>query len=355
LPAHSPAGFFYSNWRLTDTLFIKYTIHMKHLHKILDTPALVAAMVVDLALVTICLVVAAPGTIEKIGMALLAVVVVLFSVRGWVIGNRIGKALWLCAAIGSFFLDLSFALVATDVQATATVDTELVRLTNDVQEADAALADLRQQYKAAGTRATMDQLQDQITVAESKADKYRSDRQKRLDRFESGGSKEITSAAISTAIYDALTSGKPGRISWLIVFALFFAVLQLTMITAATSSFQNRNDESLKKAGDDVINALSKVADFSSKVVQPPKRLTAPDDISRFVSITWTYLRNNRGNAAVTRDSFQKYTDKSPKKYPMEMWDKLMAQAVLIGLIKQGRIMEPNQSVAIKKLQEAME
>lgn len=317
---------------------------MKHLHKILDTPALVAAMVVDFALVGISLFVIAPGTIEKIGMVLLSLVVVLFSVRGWVIGKPLGKALWVSFALASFFIDLSFALVATDVQATATVDTELIRLTDDVKQADAAIADLQQQYKAAGTRATMDQLQEQITVAQAKADKYRSDRAKRLDRFESGGSKEITSTALSTAIWDAMASGKPGRITFLILFGLIFLGLQLTMITAATSSFQHAAEAQ---------PTLPPVQEAKPQA-GPPKRLTAPDDISRFVSITWTYLRNNRGNAAVTRDSFQKYTDKSPKKYPMEMWDKLMSQAVLIGLIKQGRIMEPNQSVAIKKLQEAM-
>jgi len=39
------------------------------LHRLLDTPALVIAMAVDLALVGISLIIIATGTIEKIGMA----------------------------------------------------------------------------------------------------------------------------------------------------------------------------------------------------------------------------------------------------------------------------------------------
>ncbi len=208
-----------------------------HLSRLLDAPALAIAMLVDAALVGISLFIVAPGPIEKIGMVLLALVIVLFSVRGWVIGGKMGRGLWVCFALASFFLDLSFALVSTDVQSLNVQDSELSRLTAKVDEAEAQTASLQAQYDAAGTRATMDQLDEQIKTAEAKADKYRQSRQERLSRVESGQSKVITSAALSTAIYDAASSGQPGRITWLIVFALVFAGLQLTMITAATATF----------------------------------------------------------------------------------------------------------------------
>lgn len=301
------------------------------LHKLLDTPALAAAMLVDFALVGISLFVIAPGPIEKAGMVLLALVVVLFSVRGWVIGNRLGKALWVCFALASFFIDLSFALVATDVQAQATVDQELVRLTEKVDEAEKSVVDLQGQYDRAGTRATMDQLQAQIDTAEAKAAKYRQDRESRLNRFESGGSKEITSSALSTAIPDAIASGKPGRITFLVLFSLIFAGLQLTMITAASASFAVQSD-----------------------IIKPDtvvhKQRAANNDVARFVKVTWTYLRNGRSDAVVNRTSFEKLMKKSPNPVSMETWDSLMTKAVSLGLIKNGRIVEKNEGVAIQKL-----
>jgi hypothetical protein len=295
-----------------------------HLTKLLDAPALAIAMLVDAALVGISLFIVAPGPLEKIGMVLLAVVVVLFSVRGWVIGGKVGRGLWICFALASFFLDLSFALVSTDVQAVAVHDAELDRLTAKVDA-------LQAQYDAAGTRATMDQLDEQIKAAEAKAEKYRQARQDRLGRVESGQSKEITSAALSTAIYDAASSGNPGRITWLIVFALIFAGLQLTMITAATSAFAKKPDEQLQKKPEVAIS----------------RKRFAVDDISRWVSVEWTYLRNGRGTAPVTRASFERV---AKGRFDMALWDQLMARAIDAGLIVNGKIVEPDQRKAVEVL-----
>jgi len=211
----------------------------KSLH-IFDRPALAIAVIVDLMLVGISLFVIAPGPIEKVGMSMLSIVVVLFAVRGWVIGGKLGKALWICFAAACFFIDLSFALVATDLQGEKVVDTELVRLTEKVDKAELEVSDLQRQFDEANNRSTLDQLNEQKKAAESKAETYRIERQNRLSRFESGGTKEITSTALSTAIFDAATSGKPGRVTFLVLFGLIFAGLQLTMITAATSSFRRK-------------------------------------------------------------------------------------------------------------------
>jgi len=305
------------------------------LHRLLDTPALVIAMAVDLALVGISLIIIATGTIEKIGMALLALVVVLFAVRAWVKGGTMGKVLWAFFALSAFFLDLSFVLVVTDVQSTSTVDAELERLTAKVDGAEKAVADLQAQYDAAGTRATMDQLDEQIKTAESKAETYRQTRQERLGRVEAGETKPITSAALSTAIWDAGTSGKPGRVTFMILFAMIFAGLQLTMITAATSSFTS-------KPVVDVKNDANHTA---------PRRRFAVDDISRWVSTEWTYLRNGRGTAPVTRSSFEKV---AKGRFDMALWDQLMALAVERGLIVDGKIVETDQRKAVEILSRAL-
>ena len=299
-----------------------------HLSKLLDAPALGIAMLVDFALVGISLFIVAPGPLEKAGMVLLSLVVVLFSVRGWVIGKRMGKGLWVCFALASFFLDLSFALVSTDVQAVAVSDSELERLTDKVDQAEKQVLDLQAQYDAAGTRATMDQLQSQIDTAEAKAEKYRQERYERLGRFESGGSKEITSAALSTAIWDAASSGKPGRITWLIVFALIFAGLQLTMITAATATF-------------------SKTETVATPPQEPRKRF-AVDDTTRWVSAVWTYVRNGRSkNAPVPRGPFEKA---SKGRFDMALYDKLWKKAVETGVIVDGKIVEFDQKKVVEKL-----
>jgi hypothetical protein len=204
-------------------------------------------------------------------------------------------------------------------------------LTAKVDAAEIQVAALQAQYDAAGTRATMDQLDEQIKAAEAKAEKYRQARQDRLGRVESGQSKEITSAALSTAIYDAASSGNPGRITWLIVFALIFAGLQLTMITAATSAFAKKPDEQLQKKPEVAIS----------------RKRFAVDDISRWVSVEWTYLRNGRGTAPVTRASFERV---AKGRFDMALWDQLMARAIDAGLIVNGKIVEPDQRKAVEVL-----
>jgi hypothetical protein len=304
------------------------------LHRLLDTPALVIAMAVDLALVGISLIVIATGVIERIGMALLALVVVLFAVRAWVKGGRMGKILWACFALSAFFLDLSFVLVVTDVQSTATVDKELERLTARQDAAEAQVAALQQQYDAAVSRATMDQLADQIKIAEQKGEAYRRDRQERLGRVEAGETKPITSAALSTAIFDAASSGRPGRITFLVLFALIFAGLQLTMITAAGASF------------------AEKIEHPEPVDTQPVahRRRFATDDVSRWVSVTWNYVRNGRSaDAPVSRASFEKI---AKGRFSMQLWDDLMARAVDLGLIVGGKIIEKDTRTACEKLQE---
>jgi hypothetical protein len=182
-------------------------------------------------------------------MGALSLVVVLFGVRAWIKGN---KVLWAMFAFVAFFFDLSFVLVSTDVQSQTTgPDTELVRLTTKQDEADKDLRDLRRQFDEAQKQETMDKLQEQILISESKANIAKRDRDERMQATEHA-KPPITADALFSAIPDAI---KPKRWIPLVVFGILFSGLQLTIISAATDAptVRRRRDDPVE-INDDVEN-----------------------------------------------------------------------------------------------------
>jgi hypothetical protein len=314
------------------------------LNVLLDSAALIIAVLVDLTLNVICMVTIAPGPLEKIGFAAIAFVVVLFAIRSWILGN---KWLWVMFVLVSAFFDLSFTLIATDVQTTAQAvvvtvetDSELVRLTEKSDAARAALKDLREQYRLAMRRDTLRELDDQIKAADVVAAQAEAARVSRIARIESGElnaqAREQRSSISATMIFGAIPEAvSKGRWVPIIVFALIFSGLQLVMITAADS-----------------------VRGKSARRPGRPRgiaRETAPDHLREYVDTwvhtSWIGRRNGRTTKVLDRDSFNQFMRNQGKTFPGRRYREIAAAALASGVIDgMGEIVERDEGQAQKKI-----
>lgn len=317
---------------------------------LLDAPALLVAMIVDMALVGLALWIIGPGLLEKIALCMLGAVAVLFAVRAWLKGGALGYALWAMFAAVAFFLDLSFALAATD-PALVPKAPDNSKLDLALTGADARVSTLQADYRAAMNRATMDQLDGQIKAAQAVADGYRADL-RAASNPQSGSLDRVTSASLSVAIYAAGMSGDPGRVSFLVLFILLFAGLQLTMVAAATET-KKKSIEALP------VQEPSKPAQAPPRPEQsnPPQAPAVPehkprpqayDAIDRWVRVTWVNYRNGRGTSAIGKERFDKITEKNP--FPDGLWEAITRKAEAVGVIVGNVIQEPDETKAAEKI-----
>jgi hypothetical protein len=315
------------------------------LNALLDSAALTIALVVDLILNVICMIIIAPGPLEAIGFAAIACVVVLFAVRSWVIGN---KVLWAVFALVSVFFDLSFTLIATDVQTSsqsvivsADTDSELQYLSKKAETAGADLRGLRDQYRMAMKRETMDQLDKQIKEAERVFAETEAARSSRLQFIESGGLREqtvrqratITAAMIFGAI---LASAQKGRVIPLVIFLMIFSGLQLVMVTAADAV---RGKIGRRKAG-----RLS-----VRKPREPDDRIRALVDI--WVHTSWIGRRTSGATSIIDHDSFMTFIRNQGHTFPARQYSEITAAARTAGVIDgMGVILERDEGKAAERI-----
>jgi len=204
---------------------------------IIDGGSLIFAVAVDLVLNGIGFWVIGPDPVMKIGMVCVSVIVVLFSVRAWVKQNIV---LWAMFAFVASFMDASFILVATDVQdKNNSTDTELISLTSAENRAQAYLDNLRelQLQKGEGYRT---QIQDALSALDS----ARSQRLQYIAKPIKATEVVMTSSKVFTAIPDAANSGKWDRWIALILCALIFPGLQLTIISATGVKYERVRNRS---------------------------------------------------------------------------------------------------------------
>lgn len=203
-----------------------------------DTGALAVGVGISMILNIVVFFVISPDWITAIGMVVLAPVIVLFSVRGWILGGWIGKTLWVMFVLVEVFSGISFALASTDLQAkTRATDTELSRLTAKVEHDQTALDDLQKKYNAIGEgyRGELTVRQSAITDARKALDASETSRREylALKGKESKGHVALTSDKVFSAIPDAILGGR-----WIqtVFFSLIFCGLALTIVSAATST-----------------------------------------------------------------------------------------------------------------------
>lgn len=192
----------------------------------IDVPALLLVLVIELVLNVVVFMTIAPDTITKIGMIGLAVLVVLFGLRGWIKGGWAGKGLWALFALVVLFSDISFALYATDVQSATAEDTELARLTDEATKAGAYLEALQSRQLEKG-QGYAQQILD-AREALGKANEARSSYVSRShEKFVA-----LTADGLFQAIPDAV---KRGRWIELCFFTLIFLGSALTIVSSASS------------------------------------------------------------------------------------------------------------------------
>jgi energy-coupling factor transporter transmembrane protein EcfT len=265
------------------------------IQKLLDGYALIAAMIADIGILLVCFIVVSPGPVEAVGMSILSLVVVLFAVRAWIKGGFLGKSVWAMFALVAFFFDLSFVLVSTDMQTqtaqSKTVDSELIRLEAVSKRALDSLDKAQLRYDDAlnrgNSKSTLDAIKSTLDAAQGNFDNAEKLYQSRLVKSESGLTqsehRQLSADSLSTAIYDAATSGKPGRITFLILFGLLFLGLQLTMVTAANST----KATPAKTIPEPVTDSTKRMQNFVSKCWYNVNRKNGNGNILQFGSLNY--------------------------------------------------------------------
>jgi len=208
-----------------------------------DSGALAVGVGISMILNVVVFFVISPDWITAIGMVVLAPTVVLFSVRGWILGGWIGKTLWAMFVIVEVFSGISFALASTDLQAkTEGIDTELTRLTAKVEHDQNALDDLQAKYNAIGEgfRGELTVRQSAIADARKALDGSELARREYLASKGKEGKEgvSLTSDKVFSAIPDAVTSGRWIQLAF---FTLIFSGLALTVISSASSMIVRRD------------------------------------------------------------------------------------------------------------------
>lgn len=207
----------------------------KIMNALVDSGSLWFAVIIDLILNGIGFYIIGPEPIMKVGMVCVSVIVVLFSVRAWI---KRDKLLWAMFALVASFMDISFILLATDVQtANSSSDTELIRLTDLANKSEVYLESLQSMQLEKGQGYAQ-----QIKDAVSSRDKASSDLQNyRLAPKTEKQAVQMTASKVFTAIPDAVMSGKWDR--WIAsgLMLLVFTGLQLTIISSTGVKWNGKN------------------------------------------------------------------------------------------------------------------
>jgi len=208
---------------------------------LLDTGALIIALVVDILMNIVVFYTIAFDTATRIGMVSLAFVVVLFSVRAWIKGGWQGRALWAMFALIASFSDVSLALATTQSQAThivydATKDKDLLSLQDQAKKDSDFLDGLRtkQLTEGSGFKSQIDAATIQYNTSSGAVKSYK-------PKPDSVAEEYISSSKVFTAIPDALLSGKTDREIALFLFTLLFVALQLTIVSSASNALKKED------------------------------------------------------------------------------------------------------------------
>jgi hypothetical protein len=320
------------------------------LNVLLDTVALIIAVCVDLILNVICMLILAPGPLEAVGFVAISFVVVLFAIRSWLKGN---KLLWAMFALVCFFFDLSFTLISTDVQTksqsvtiTAETDSEYQYLQAKAKDAQAALIDLRSQYRAAYRRETMDELDAMIQDAQRVAmatDQARTTRRQMIESGELNAQATRQRATITAEmIFGAIPSAVvKARYIPLAVFALIFAGLQLVMVTAASSGINKTGKRQY----------IKRIEKKAPDPLTPEERLAWKPWVDTWVFISWYGKRAGRSTKIVDRETFGQFIKNKGTTFSDRRYRIILEAAQAGGVVAQdGEILIADEGEAWEKI-----
>jgi hypothetical protein len=284
------------------------------LERRIDEVGLLVALIVDIILNVVCFSILAPDPWTSLAFISVGIMTVLFVFRSW---SRRHIVAWVIFVIVVFFFDLSFTLEATKTQSTRGDDTELTRLTAKVDESSVQVLALQAQYDRAVQRATMDQLDEQIKIAQTKVDKYEQDRKARIAAISEGHIERprLTADAIFSAIPQSIIDG---RLIQLFIFSMIFAGLQLIIATSI---------EVNARAVAVIVEAPASVA------LEPDPPEVSEGHIAAFVKYSWYKIRGKTDATILTEDVFLRLMKAQNKTYSEDVYRYLRARAIALGII----------------------
>jgi len=208
----------------------------KALDFMLDGGALIIALVVDIVMNVIGWGIIAYDAWTRVAFISMGMVIVLFAIRAWIKGGVIGKTLWLGFALIATFLDISVSVASSHQQSLVTVyeaskDEVLNKLKADAQK-DADYVEALRSAQIQKGQGYATQINNAVSQANLSSQSVR-DYHPTIVADQRDG---LSSSAIFTAIPDAILSKQADRIIGLTLYSLSFIMLQLVIVTSATTS-----------------------------------------------------------------------------------------------------------------------
>jgi hypothetical protein len=258
----------------------------------------------------------APDNLSKIGFIGISIMIVLFIAISYAENN---KVLWIFCVSVVFFFDLSYILISTKTQTeniTVQNDTELSRINTEITNYETSLNDLRDQYKQAHTRETMDQLNDQINKTDQK---IQTDKQQRDQRYSEVESGKIVKNPINTdKIFGAIPeSFKDGRYLQAIVFAMICGIIQAMIVFSLHKTADQKKELEKVKEENEKPKIVRKQRSYQKK------------HIDLWVQLNWT----NGNSHILTQQEFVNTKEALKIRFSRRWYDELKNIAIQQGLI----------------------
>jgi hypothetical protein len=211
---------------------------------LLDGGSLIVALIVDIVMNVVGFSILAFDNWSRVGFIASAFVVVLFALRAWIKGKWHGKALWAMFALIAAFLDISLSVASSHQQSMVVVydaskDDVLNALKGTAKKDLEYVEKLRslQLEKGEGYKSQIETALAQSNASTNAVTNFRP------SEYELARAGYLHSSDIFTAIPTAITSREMNRIIGLLFFSIFFAALQLTIVTSATNSLKKIKGE----------------------------------------------------------------------------------------------------------------
>ncbi len=322
---------------------------------ILDSTALIVALAVSILMLLVTFTGIAPDLPTRIGMGSISIVVGFFGVRGWL--SKTGLGLVLCILFGTVevFSHTSFALISTNLQATAAKvaevkiedDPEYKRLTERATKLQTTADALASKVAnlSEGFRSEVDIRQGGVESANKAATEasdavgayLRTARQTSSQGVSAEAHVRIDADLFFTAIPDALTSGKPAR--WIAFFfsVIIFAGVQITVLIAADGMMtmmdkkrREKEEEDLEKEAEkeqEVRASRPKVGRKPGVVRTIPKKVT-----EAWVDALWHDYRDGTSDKIIDRGLTLKFLIEKKIPITKRYDDKLFDLAIKLKL-----------------------
>lgn len=287
------------------------------INHIIELGGILIPLIVDLTLCSICFATQAPDMLTRFAFVAIGIMIVLFIFLSW---SRRFYIPWFIFVIVTVFFDYSFTLESTRLQSqeitqTATEDSELTRIQGLIDGSNKTIDDLHVQYNNAMKRDTLDEINDQLKVENSKLKSYNADYKTRIAEMKEENKKaKISSNDIINAIPRAW---KDKRYIALVIWALIFIGVQLIVVTSIDNSKQP------------VFVAEPEPPKKKKRTVKP----LTQNDISRWVNWNWYRIESGSSANILPKEVFFDLVKKQNDTFNERIYTRIVASAKRNGVI----------------------